>query len=67
MIQLKIKNKAGRPDGTGKYKEKTVSIRVPLTLVPYVECVLKSYVINDFKVKVLNNKGIIKTISKKSA
>lgn len=56
---------AGRPDGTSKYKEKTVPIRVPLTLVRYVEGMLESYVKNDFKVKVLNRQGIIKIICKK--
>lgn len=64
----KIKGKSGRPYGTGKFKEETVSIRVPLTLASYVEELLEIYVENGFQVTVIRGKnGIIKNIRKKSA
>jgi len=62
------KKKMGRPEGTSKFKEKTVPIRVPLTLVPYVEELLETYFDNGFQVTVIRGKnGIIKNIRKKSA
>ena len=35
--------KDGRPPGSGKYKEQTKPIRIPLTLVPYIEVALNDY------------------------
>jgi hypothetical protein len=34
---------AGRPEGTSKYKEKTVPIRIPITLIPYIKIALDDY------------------------
>lgn len=43
---------AGRPEGTSMYKEKTESIRVPMTLVPHVKYLLENYIDNGLNVVV---------------
>jgi len=47
---------AGRPKNTGKYKEETKSIRVPLTLVPYIEDILLDYLNSGLSLKAFRKK-----------
>ena len=34
---------AGRPSGTGKYKEETKSVRIPVSLLPKVQKMLSEF------------------------
>lgn len=44
-----LRKNAGRPHGTGLYKEKTVPIRVPLALEPHIRTILNFYLENYVK------------------
>ena len=49
---------SGRPNGTSKYKEKTVPVRIPLTLMPYVKILLDKYVQNGLKITAFEERSI---------
>ncbi len=54
---------AGRPKNTGKYKEETKSIRIPLTLVPYIEDILLDYLNSGLSLKAFRKQyGYLRTL-----
>ena len=48
MSRVRKKKELGRPKGTGKYKEYTKPIRIPISIVCHVEKMLDNYKKNPF-------------------